>query len=94
MDFDDGRFDGRYGIRQCDGSVRICARVENDAIIGEACPVQFINQFALVVALEIVHGDGGEFRLQQFEIFFESLPAIYFRFALAEQVEVRAVEYQ
>ena len=83
------RFEGeaRRGIvhvGERDRRVGIGACIQYDAIVAEARFVEFVDQVAFVVALEIVQGNGRIFGLEFEKKFFEGLASINFRFAHAQ----------
>lgn len=68
MHLDDGCFNGGNGICQSDRCMRIGARIEDDALVRKSCFVKFVEQFAFVVALEIMQDDTRKILLHFFKI--------------------------
>ena len=94
VDLDDRRFDARYGVGQGDAGVGEGPGVEDDAVVSKADLVELIDQLALVVALEVLqrHVVLYELALEVDHEILKGVLAVDLRLALAEQVEVGAVD--
>ena len=83
---------GADGVLQGDGRVGIGARVEDDAVIIEAHPVDAVDELALDVGLEIIYLHLGMAAAQGGQAVVERRGAIDARLAAAQQIEVGAVD--
>jgi len=92
--FNDGSTHRCDGIRQSYRGMRVGASVQHDAVAGEARLVDFVDQASLVVALVVGDSVLREGSPQLFQVGFKRLRAVNFRFAFAQQVEVRAIDDQ
>lgn len=86
-----GRRNGRQGICNSDRGMGVCPGINDDAIYVEAQFMNFINQFAFVIRLKIAKLHVGKLGFERFQILQEGAITINCRFALAQQVEIGAV---
>ena len=93
MHFYHGCFNGCYGIADGDRGVRISAGVNDNAIVLEAYPLQFIDQLTFYIALIIIKAYLGVFLLQLLTRYCsKDWSAVNIGFPFAQQVEIRAVD--
>ena len=92
MNLYDRRCDGADGIVESYAGVGVGTGIEDDAIDGEAHLMEFVDEGALMIALEIVYLHVGVLRPQLLQIVIEGASTIDVGFAAAEEVEVGTVE--
>jgi hypothetical protein len=71
----------------------VASRIQNDAVCGKAYLLNFVDQLALHVALEVGKLDLRKLRLKLGEIAFKGFTTVYFWLSLAKQVEIRAIDH-
>src|SRR5258708_5746319 len=86
MHFHHRRFNGGDRVSDSYRGMRIPSRVHNDPIVRKSDPLQFIDQLAFHIALEIGERYCRMLLLQRSVILFKSLAAIYLRLPGAQQV--------
>ena len=92
VDLNDRDADGADAIGQGDGGMGIASRVHHHGVELPIGILQFVDQHAFMVGLEIGDFVLGETFAELWQIVFEGDIAIDFGLALAEEVEVGAVE--
>ncbi len=92
MNFNHRCFDSCDGVSQGDGGVSVSAGIDDDALVGEACLVNPVDQGTLGVALKIMENDTGVFLLEGFKILLERALAVNVRLTGTEQIEIWAVD--
>lgn len=90
--FHHGCGDAPNGVGNGNGGVCVGAGVEHNAVVGEACCVEFVDDFAFVVGLEIADFYRGAIGLQLFQVVLKILMSVHGRLAFAEQIQVGAVD--
>lgn len=85
--------DGRNGIGDGHGGVRVGASVEHDAVVSKTEFMQFVDQLSFHIALKITQGNCRKFLAKCLEVAFERLVTIDVFFTASQQVQVGAVDY-
>ena len=96
MRFDNGQFNGAYGIAEGDGSVRIGAGVKDHAVRPCARIVKLVNQCAFVIGLRRAQLDikGGDMPRDRSVDIRQRHAPVNLRLPRAEQIEVGSVQQQ
>ncbi len=93
MNFKNRCFDSCNGIRKSYRSMGISSGIQKDGIITESYLMDFINEFALHIALVIAELHFRKPGLELMKIFFKGSATVNFWLPLSQKIEIRAVDY-
>ncbi len=91
VDLDNGDANGADAVGQGDGGVGVASGVHHNGVILSISLLQFVDQQAFVIGLEVGELVLGKTFVKLEQILFEGLTAVYFGFTLAQEVEVGTV---
>jgi len=92
VDFNDRSGNCFYRIANSNGSVCVSRGIQDNSCIRKSRQLDFVNNFAFNIALEIIEIELRKFLLKDLKIRFKRLVSVNFGFAFAQKIQVWPVD--